>query len=309
MSVSSGYVFGMHVGLSPSPHHSAQILETCVFRVHGPRGGDVSRRWSAMFKNTRDEGLNLSSEDVSGQVDGSNGLDKGEKIQITDEDVDPEILYWSLAIIFYALGARIPYFVMNGFIRRVWGRFGIDKVNLLSNGVYLVRFRGKENMEKVLSGGPVMFDNRPVIMKRWEPGINLEKEGIKEVPIWVRLPGLNLKFWGQTSLMKIGKLIGRPVKTDKITANKEKLEYARLMVEVPVDGEFSAEIDFLDEKGVTVNQKVSYEWKPINCNKCKGMGHDEGNCPNLWTRKQNRRRETMNRETVRKVWKPVQVRQ
>ncbi|XP_021743061.1 uncharacterized protein LOC110709156 isoform X1 [Chenopodium quinoa] len=197
---------------------------------------------------------------------------------------------------------------MNGFIRRIWGRFGIDRINLLPSGVYLVRFRSKENMEKVMNGGPVMFDSRQVIMKKWEPGINLDKEGVCEVPIWVRLPGLQLKFWGQSALMKIGQLIGKPVKTDKVTKNKEKLEYARLMIEVSVDGEYPTKIEFLDEVGANVSQRVIYEWKPIHCRSCTGMGHSESECPMQWQTQQDRRRGTRN-VPMRRDWRPVQNQQ
>lgn len=159
---------------------------------------------------------------------------------------------------------------------------------MMANGIYLVRFRSKESCEKVLNAGPLLFDSRPVVIKRWEPGIILENEKISKVLVWIRLPGLHLKFWGQNSLIKIGSLIGKPIKTDKIIATKERLEYARLMVEVTIDGVMPEEIEFMDENGHIVLEKVVYELKPVTCSKCENMGHSDVHCPNLNRTKRDR---------------------
>ncbi|XP_057246796.1 uncharacterized protein LOC104899352 [Beta vulgaris subsp. vulgaris] len=100
-----------------------------------------------------------------------------------------------------------------------------------------------------MDAGPVLYDNKPVIMKQWTPEMDLLKEEIKVVPTWVRFPGLPLKYWGQTSLNKIASLVGKPIKTDRATAQKDCIEYAKVLVEVQMGQVFPDEIKFLNEKG------------------------------------------------------------
>lgn len=105
-------------------------------------------------------------------------------MKITSEDVNPEIEYWSSAII-NILGVKPPYRIIDGFICRVWGKFGVAKVSMMSNGVFVVRFLNKDDMMKALNDGPILFDRKPVIMKEWSPDLDL---------LNVDVPGLPLKY-------------------------------------------------------------------------------------------------------------------
>ncbi|KAJ8434330.1 hypothetical protein Cgig2_010947 [Carnegiea gigantea] len=71
------------------------------------------------------------------------------------------------------------------------------------------------------------------------------------------------------SLSKLGSILSIPLKTDKYTKEKSMLKYARLLVEIPLEGNFSNFIVFSNKKDVIIRQKVVYEWKPIKCTHCK----------------------------------------
>lgn len=64
--------------------------------------------------------------------------------------------------------------------------------------------------------------------------MEFSKEELLTVPIWVRLPGINFKYWSDQGLSKIGSLVGKPLMVDKQTEKKLRLSYARLLVEVNV---------------------------------------------------------------------------
>ena len=51
------------------------------------------------------------------------------------------------------------------------------------------------------------------------------------------------------------------------------LKYARLLVEMPMDGSFADYIEFANEKDVLIRQKVVYEWLPIKYTHCGMFGH------------------------------------
>jgi len=47
------------------------------------------------------------------------------------------------------------------------------------------------------------------------------------------------------------------------------LHYARLLIEMSLEGNFLEFIEFLNDKDVLVRQQVKYEWKPIYCTHCQ----------------------------------------
>uniref|UniRef100_A0A803QIL6 Uncharacterized protein n=1 Tax=Cannabis sativa TaxID=3483 RepID=A0A803QIL6_CANSA len=42
--------------------------------------------------------------------------------------------------------------------------------------------------------------------------------------------------------------------------------------------EFLGLIQFEDEHGFVVTTAITYEWKPVQCNHCKGLGHETIEC-------------------------------
>ena len=189
------------------------------------------------------------------------------------DDVQADIDYWNNAVLCILLGASPPIEVITGFINRIWKAYSIDKIIQVRRGIFLVRFRhSHENME-VEKRGIFYFDSKPFIMKGWNPEMDLQTETIKSLPLWVQLPDLDIKYWGSASLSKIGSLIGQPLKTDKYTAEKSRLSYARLLIEVPLDGSFPEYVEFFNEKDILVRQPVKFEWLPTKCSFCGMFDH------------------------------------
>lgn len=62
------------------------------------------------------------------------------------------------------------------------------------------------------------------------------------------------------------------------TKKREKLQYARVLVEVSMSQVFPDSVEYEDADGVVVTQPIVYEWKPVVCETCKGMGHSADVC-------------------------------
>ncbi|XP_074290657.1 uncharacterized protein LOC141617369 [Silene latifolia] len=195
-------------------------------------------------------------------------------MQIEQEDVEEEIEYWNQAVVCYILGANPPSEVIEGFIRRIWTKFNIDKISFMPNGVFLVRFKSVEMKDKVLNSGYYMFDNKPMIVKSWTRDLEMRKEEVSSVPAWIRMHNLPLKFWGK-GLPKITSLVGNYIKSDVATEEKTRLGYARVMAVLMVDQDLPEKVKFKDENGNVIQIEVEYEWRPVKCKKCMGMGHLE----------------------------------
>ncbi|VFQ81187.1 unnamed protein product [Cuscuta campestris] len=99
-----------------------------------------------------------------------------------------------------------------------------------------------------------------------------------------------------TRLGKLGSILGKPIKRDKATATRTKLDYARIQIEVQVHQDFPDTIKFVDNGGRVIEQPVSYDWKPSICSKCGKLGHVGEHC-----RKKEGRLE---RVIQKKIWRP-----
>ncbi|XP_062103371.1 uncharacterized protein LOC133814426 [Humulus lupulus] len=117
----------------------------------------------------------------------------------------------------------------------------------------------------------------------WDPNATFTKEDIRMVPIWIQVQNLDFKYRGQRSLLKIVGHIGKPIKEDQATRNRDLLQYARILVEVSISQVLPQQIVFENEKGDMVYLGIHYEWKPIVCTHCNGIGHHSKGCK----RKQN----------------------
>lgn len=110
-----------------------------------------------------------------------------------------------------------PFQVIQGYIHRIWGIRGIEKVAMLQNGVIVVRFNTEAMKQEVLQGGIYHFDNKPFIVNEWMPELEFTREELSTVPIWIKFPRLDFKYWSIKGLNKIASLIGRPLMVDHNT--------------------------------------------------------------------------------------------
>ncbi|XP_074290286.1 uncharacterized protein LOC141617016 [Silene latifolia] len=223
-------------------------------------------------------------------------------LKLTSDDVQEEIDYWSLAIYGYVMGANPPWAAMEGYLRREWRDYEITKIAFLPNGLFVVRFATIEHHNLVLKKGMFLFDGKPVIIRPWEPNTKITKVSVKTVPIWIKLVGLDLKFWGAKCLEKLASIVGKFIRIDDLTIERTLLGFARVMVEVTIDQQFPDKIKFEDELGQEVTVLVEYDWLPITCMKCKGIGHSAAQCRkgNGWMR---RPIQPVRQQHPKQVWK------
>ena len=141
-----------------------------------------------------------------------------------------------------------------------------------------MRFTELQDAMTVAQRGFYHFGHKPFIVKAWNLELEINIDAIASLPIWIQLPKLDIKYWGLQSLSNFGSMLGIPLKTNKYTKEKLMLNYARLLVEMPVEGNFPNFIECANEKNVVIRQKVIYEWLPIKCSYCKMYGHSQENC-------------------------------
>lgn len=121
------------------------------------------------------------------------------------------------------------------------------------------------------------FRGQPLILQPWSPDLDLKKLDVEKVPVWIQLPHLPLSCWTPKVLGKIASCIGKPLATDRMTANRERLTYARILVEMEIKNDLRYEVR-VNDMGIKFLQDVVYEWRPIRCKRCKQLGHSVAGC-------------------------------
>ncbi|XP_074298137.1 uncharacterized protein LOC141628954 [Silene latifolia] len=210
--------------------------------------------------------LNLSEDgvDTSGWKQRKNGKDVPimepimedeeltDLLQFTFEDTKSEVDFWNTAVYGYVLGANPPREMVEDYVYKLWDQYDVDRVSFMENGVFLVRLKTLVHRDNLLNSGPYLFENKPIILRPWSKDVDLIKEKADKVPVWVKLYGIPLKFWGDC-LPRIAGLVGKFVRKDIATQEKTRLSFARIMVELTIDHVLKEKVRFLDEGGNVVD--------------------------------------------------------
>ncbi|XP_074265292.1 uncharacterized protein LOC141587719 [Silene latifolia] len=157
------------------------------------------------------------------------------------------------------------------------GSYCISVVQYFRKGWFSFRFANEEDMNNVLKEGPWKMGSYSLILKQWHPSFSFEMEKVSVVPIWVLFPGLDPYLWSSAVLSKMSSKIGRPMFADIPTTNKDKLSFARVMIEVDISSDPPLEISLNTPFG-PYTQRVEYEWIPHYCASCGKMGHLKQTC-------------------------------
>ncbi|XP_062114635.1 uncharacterized protein LOC133825747 [Humulus lupulus] len=215
----------------------------------------------------------------------STRLDFAEPMKVGDqvvarldlEEVEVEASFWRNAIVCIVLGANPHFRVFEGFIKRIWGNLGIDKIVRMHSGFTLVNFRDEATRDLILETGVIHFDRKPVVLRPWTTDLDSVRM-VKSVPVWIRLNGLGLQYWGKKSLSALVSTIGKPIMVDKVTQSRDMVKYARILVDMEISDHPPKSIAFINERGQLVEQLVEYEWLPSKCATCAQLGHIVADC-------------------------------
>ncbi|XP_062093710.1 uncharacterized protein LOC133799723 [Humulus lupulus] len=197
--------------------------------------------------------------------------------QLDVEEIKVEASFWKSALICMVIGENPPLAIFEGFIRRIWGNLGIDRVARMNSGFTMVQFRDEETKDMVLESGVIHFDKKPVILRPWSSDV-VSIRSVKSVPVWIRLLGLGLQYWGVNCLSALVSTIGTPIMVDKVTKARTMIKFARILVDMEIAKNLPMHIHYLNERGQILEQPIEYEWLPTKCSNCKKLGHATAVC-------------------------------
>ena len=102
----------------------------------------------------------------------------------------------------------------------------------------------------------------------------------------------DVKYWSASILSRLGRHIGKPINNDKAIRNKDKIHFAKLLIEVRIGDKLLDVVDFVNEQGILMQQEVIYGWRPVKCIYYNFFGHNANEC--------------RKKQGVTRVWRPVQ---
>ncbi|GJX61804.1 retrotransposon protein, putative, ty1-copia subclass [Tanacetum coccineum] len=80
-------------------------------------------------------------------------------------------------------------------------------------------FSSKDSLDTMLENGPWFIRNNPLILKRWNPDVNLLKEDVGNVSVWVKLYGVPMTTFNEDGLSVIATKLGTPLMLDSFTSD------------------------------------------------------------------------------------------
>ncbi|GJU67219.1 retrotransposon protein, putative, ty1-copia subclass [Tanacetum coccineum] len=158
-----------------------------------------------------------------------------------------------------------------------------------STGLFSFQFSSIDELDAMLENGPWFIRNNPLILKKWHPDVNLLKEDVSTVAVWVKLYGVPVTAFSEDGLSAIATKLGTPLMLDSYISNMcmqswGRSSYARAMIELHTYMELKDNImvampKITREGHYKCNMHVEYEWKPPRCASCKDLGHNHEECP------------------------------
>ncbi|GKC75608.1 hypothetical protein Tco_1126382 [Tanacetum coccineum] len=88
-----------------------------------------------------------------------------------------------------------------------------------STGIFSFQFSSMDDLEAMLEIGPWFIRKDPLILKKWNPDVNLLKEDMGNVSVWVKLHGVPVTAFSEDGLSAIATKLGTPLILDSYTSD------------------------------------------------------------------------------------------
>ncbi|GJV54226.1 putative reverse transcriptase domain-containing protein [Tanacetum coccineum] len=133
----------------------------------------------------------------------------------------------------------------------------------------------------MLENGPWFIHNNLFILKKWNLDVNLLKEDVGNVLVWIKLHGVPVTSFSKDGLNAIATKLGTHLMLDFYTSNMcmqswGRSSYARAMIELQANVELKDTIvvampKIVGEGFYTCTIRVKYEWKPLGSGEAKNL--------------------------------------
>ncbi|GKB54913.1 reverse transcriptase domain-containing protein [Tanacetum coccineum] len=100
------------------------------------------------------------------------------------------------------------------------GKYGLVKSMLNSStGLFFFQFSSMDGLDSLLENGPWFISNNSLILKKWNSDVNLLKEDVSNISVWVKLYGVPVTAFSEDGLSTIAIKLGTPLMLDSYTSD------------------------------------------------------------------------------------------
>ncbi|GKC71871.1 zinc knuckle CX2CX4HX4C containing protein [Tanacetum coccineum] len=78
---------------------------------------------------------------------------------------------------------------------RKWELSACGLKHILNNGneVFVFKFDNLQGLNTVIESGPWIVNNKPMVVQKWDPSVNLDRNEPKTLPLWIKLMNPSLE--------------------------------------------------------------------------------------------------------------------
>nr|POF24328.1 uncharacterized protein CFP56_27524 [Quercus suber] len=125
--------------------------------------------------------------------------------------------------------------VAKTLLRLVWKPGNDLKVVEMGDGLLQFKFSQESQLRWVWDNGPWSFNNKILVLRRWEKGLTVRMVSFTSLSLWVQVWGLPFDLINEEVGKDIGRGIGRVVEVDCKALASEQARFLRVRVKIPID--------------------------------------------------------------------------
>ena len=174
-------------------------------------------------------------------------------------------------------------------VNKIWSYGDSNsKVEVYDVDAKMMRFKisNQKAREKVIKRGMWNIAGVPMVVKKWTPKTEEEKQEEEAIPMWVHLKKVPLNMFSWEALSFMTSTVRFPLHLHPETAACSNFEEAKIFVNVDVSKTLPKEIEF-SLNGKEFTAEFYYPWLPSRCKICEKWGHKETVCVTKKREKKN----------------------
>ncbi|CAH9135063.1 unnamed protein product [Cuscuta epithymum] len=176
--------------------------------------------FASLFKDNREpsKGMKLRYIEPVGEF-----IDLSKRIMPSITDL------WGFCLVGYFAG-RFPGIRP---IQEFVAKWGVQcHIRQHDRGWVIFKFNSEEARGKILMEGPYSLFGKSLYLKVLSDDFAFDSEEFLKVPIWVKFPFLPMQVWDEEVISEIASRVGLPLTTDRVTQEKARSNFARVLIEV-----------------------------------------------------------------------------
>ena len=209
-------------------------------------------------------------------------LEKGGKqtVKIPEEVITKSTPIWDDFLVVKFLDQAPHVAKVHMVLNKIW-KYGdlAAKVEVYEVNETMMRFKvlNPKAREKIIRRGMWNIVGIPMIVSKWTPRSEEEKQEEDMIPMWINLTKVPLHMFSWEGLSLLASPVGFPVKLYPETLACTGFEVVKIFVKVDVTKVLPKEMSFTS-RGEEFTVEFDYPWLLSKCKHCDKWGHSEKVC-------------------------------